>query len=140
MSRSSSSYRVLGVGAVLLAAMSLVSGCETCPDLFYQAFEFDISGADPTHVRYTITEQTTGAMPCQDIAAAENCKAGAGVYDMSFVVSGSPIGDLPGVCTLGDQTGCAAEDAEARGPSPLIRIALVSGTWEITLEREGPCP
>lgn len=140
MGRSSSSSRVLGVGATLLVAASLGAGCETCPDLFYKAFEFDISGADPTHTRYTITEQTTGAMPCQDIAAAENCKAGAGVYDMSFVVNGVPIGDLQGVCTLGDQTGCAAEDAEARGPSPLIRIENVAGVWEIALERQGPCP
>ena len=97
------SHRLLSraaMGIPLCAVMSMFFGCDSCPDLRYRAFEFELSGADPSHVRMTITDQETGEQPCQDIALAENCNAPSGMYDMSFVASGVPSGDLSGVCTL----------------------------------------
>lgn len=138
LSRVAPSALVLG----LAGAAATVAGCEGCPDLWYQAFEFEVTGEDRTHIFLTATEQGTGEIPCNDRALAENCLAGPGVYDLSFELAGNVIGELQGVCTLGDQDGCAAEDAEAQGPPPLVSIDLdpSTGDWHVTLEREGPCP
>jgi hypothetical protein len=138
MSHRLSSYAAIAIGIPLLAGLSL--GCESCPDLWYRAFEFDVRGADESHVRMTATEQGTGRLGCEDVALSENCKANAGVYDLTFQLSGVSIGGVDGVCTLGDLTDCAAEDAEARGPWPLIKLELSQGTWTHTIERQGVCP
>jgi len=131
-----------GLTVAMAAALSATVGCESCPDLWYKAFEIELFGADRTHVFLTATEENTGAVPCDDRALAENCLAGEGLYHLSFELNGNIIGELNGVCTLGNHEDCAAEDAEAQGPSPQILLERDSSTgdWSVTLEREGACP
>lgn len=131
-----------GLVVAMSASLTLGLGCDSCPDLWYQAFEFEVFGDDRTHIFLTATEESTGEIPCNDRALAESCLAGPGTYHLSFERQSNIIGELSGVCTLGDQTDCAAEDAEAQGPPPLVRVERDSttGDWNVTLEREGPCP
>ncbi|MBW2527020.1 MAG: hypothetical protein JRI23_22760 [Deltaproteobacteria bacterium] len=128
--------------AAVVAGLSLTAGCESCPDLWYRAFEIELFGADPTQVFLTATEENTGEVPCDDRALAENCLAGPGVYTLSFEFPGPIFREVNGVCTLGNHEGCPAEDAEAQGPPPLIRVERDSttGEWNVTVERDGTCP
>jgi hypothetical protein len=122
------------------AAAGYGLGCSGCPDLAVRAFEFEVDGADPGEVLITVTNEGGGTVVCADTAIAEACTAGKGVYTMSFKQGGVVFGELTGICTAGDATGCAAEDAEAEGQPPLIRVVHDASGWTLTLERQGACP
>lgn len=140
MSHRRLSLTAAALGLSFLASAALASGCSSCPDLAYRAFEFDIQGGDPSLIIMTVTDPATGATPCDQIALSENCRPPAGKYDLSFTVSGAAVGSLTEVCTLGELSGCAAEDAEAKGAPAQIRLLRDGTGWTITLERQGVCP
>lgn len=130
--------QMLGVLAAVSASQAL--GCGGCPDLAVQAFEFEVTGGDPGEILITVTNEADSSVPCAATAVAEHCVAPEGSYTITFSSGGQQFGELNGVCTAGDATGCAAEDAQAKGDPPLIAIVRGAGGWSVTLERQGPCP
>jgi hypothetical protein len=126
--------------SLVVASTSVAAfGCEGCPDLAYRAFEFELTNVDPGEVLYTVTDEVTGTVVCDATASAESCIIDNGVYSMVFEQGGVDFETLTGVCTQGDVTGCEAEDAEAKGLPPLIRVVHDANGWSATLERQGPC-
>ena len=136
--------KIARIALTLIAGVALApsASCgDDCRDLVRSAVHvtlYDID--DPSQIRVTVT--STDGTVLTDASLEELGELDAGSYDLTFRLDApglTAISHVNGVCTVGQLTGCDAEDQPAAG-TPHVDLTLNGTALVGELSSNGACP